>query len=622
MFIDVDSLYLLQVLPPKVKIEILSSKSAKNSLYHLLNRTCTPYGGSLLKSWLIKPLYDLSAIKNRQDLIENLLNNSSLMHTIRLNLRKICHLPSCLFSIKVGKVIWSKWNSLIDFLYCVINILNEIHQVEFMVEPDLIKKLLGIDLALLTNIHLYLLHFIDISRSNLEKNLYLQSGIDPLLDDLRNNYENLDTILENANIHIDSTLVLNNRIVTVYIPQIGFLVCYDCSNFDDVPISDQNQISTWSFLFSSDTDSYFKNSTTTTLDETYGDIYQLISDREIELISTLKDVISENDNTLIATFDLITELDCICALAVVSQNSNYIKPELVNDAHTFDVVKGRHPLVETSVEFAPNDLKLNLDENLGSILVVTGANMSGKSVYLNQAALIVIMAQIGCFVPCESARIGLVDKILTRIMSRETVDKNQSTFAIDIHQLSKCLLLATSSSLLIIDEFGKGCDSFDGPALFGSTLKYLIDFEHYPRTLVSTHFHEVFANNLKILGGREVEQKLRFCYMDVKLNAKSSLLINYLHQIRDGIGFESFGNYCAKVCGVPDGIVKRAEEISTLQSKGLNFLNHSLSENEQGNYEVVEECLTCFLNVDLDVNLNDAASVGKCLESFRKCIEI
>lgn len=570
-------------------------------------KTVTPGGGSILKSWLIRPSYDLGVIQDRQCLVGILCGNT-ILTTIRLGLRRISQFPSSLLSIKLGKLSWTKWKVVVGFLHDVGEIIQQIRELDCR-PPRLIKQLLLVDVELFAQIEHHLLHFIDSKQSDLQKKVCLQQGIDPQLDQLRNKYDELESVLELTTEQADAAFVVKNKVNMVYIPQIGFLVCY--SNDLEIFPSDLALLSSWKLLFHAESDSYYKNDLAATLDETYGDIYELIADREIELILQLKDVIIENEGILSDVFDMLTELDSVCALAVVSSNCDYAKPELIDDGNILDIVQGRHPLIETAVPFVANDVRLDVKSE--AILIVTGANLSGKSVYLNQTALIVVMAQIGCFVPCQTARIGIVDKILTRIMSRETVDKNVSTFAIDIHQLSKCLLLTTPRSLLIIDEFGKGCDSFDGPALFGATVRYLLNLKHCPKTLMSTHFHELFVDDLQLLGGVEVKQRLKFCYLNVKLDSRSTSAITYLHQVRGGIGFESLGNYCAKVCGIPNAIVERANNISHSQAKGLNFIENG----EDDDLEVAQTAVKNFVALNLEENQN----IDQCIAQFEKCIE-
>ncbi|KAK6886554.1 MutS protein-like protein 5 [Candida tropicalis] len=291
-------------------------------------------------------------------------------------------------------------------------------------------------------------------------------------------YNDLDRILQETTRSIASKFPDTDQTFnTVYIPQLGFLV----SREEDIQsvalfVSDE-----WQEVFRTSTNVYYKSEEVLFLDQEYGDIYTLINDREIEIIQEILEKVLEYEDSILEIARAAVELDCYCSLAEVAQLNNYIFPRITNDLQ-LEIIQGRHPLVEThSNLFVPND---TVFEQVEKIMVVTGANLSGKSVYLNQTGLIVIMAQIGSAIPADSATIGIVDKILTRISTRESLDKNQSTFAIDIFQLSKCISLCSGRSLVIVDEFGKGSDHTDSTALFGACLKYFesLGLQNCPRS--------------------------------------------------------------------------------------------------------------------------------------------
>lgn len=381
----------------------------------------------------------------------------------------------------------------------------------------------------------YLRHCIDFAARENSQPLKILPNVDCRLDDLRSIYDSLETILHETGIEVvlQTPHNLKNLVNTAYIPQVGFLVSLQTNKetLQELP---------WELVFCTESTAYFKNDAVRLLDEKYGDIYGLVCGREIEIRHEIQTAILNEESSLIQAFQTLTELDCQVALAIVSLNNHFVRPKLLNGLE-LKIVKGRHPLVEKCVpSFVPNNTKLNQQAEK-QIILLTGANYSGKSVYLNQVALIVILSQIGCYVPAEEVKIDLVDKILTRIKSRETSDKLHSTFAIDVNQISKCLLLGTERSLLIIDEFGKGSDMIDGSALFGSLLLYLNRLKETPRTLCSTHFHELFKCNFSLLGGKENIHKTIFHYMEV-INNKStnSNTITYLYQLNTGFSLNSF----------------------------------------------------------------------------------
>ncbi|KAG1440741.1 hypothetical protein G6F56_011793 [Rhizopus delemar] len=225
-------------------------------------------------------------------------------------------------------------------------------------------------------------------------------------------------------------------------------------------------------------------------------------DREIEIIQGLSERVLEYKVQFTELVDTLSYLDCLIALSVIALKFGYVRP-VMTDTNVLEIKKGRHPLQELCVEtFIPNDTHLEGgkgfennstvadDDRINSIQVVTGANFSGKSVYLKQVALVTFMAHIGSFVPASSATVGITDKLFTRTQTLETISKPQSAFAYDLQQLQKALSNSTCRSLVIIDEFGKGTENADGAALFCSILGYFLSMtDQCPKVLSSTHFH-------------------------------------------------------------------------------------------------------------------------------------
>lgn len=249
------------------------------------------------------------------------------------------------------------------------------------------------------------------------------------------------------------------------------------------------------------------------------------------------------------------------------------------------------PMKETSRQTAIKD-----DFEGPSMLMMTGPNYSGKSVYLKQVALIVYMAHVGCFVPADRAIVGLTDKILTRISSRETVSRFQSAFMIDLQQVAFAMTLATHRSLVIIDEFGKGTDSSDGAGLACGV------FEHFlgrgidrPKILAATHFHEIFEN-----GFLQNRPSLSYGYMEVRLNREAEDLedqVTYLYNFRYGRSNTSYGSCCAALNGVDAAIVDRANYLVDVSAKGEDLVTAcaKISKNEEHELKDAEEIARLFL---------------------------
>lgn len=324
----------------------------------------------------------------------------------------------------------------------------------------------------------------------------------------------------------------------------------------------------------------------------------------------------EHETAILAASDVLGELDSILALAIGSRKYNWIAPMMTSE-NVLRIEGGRHPLQELVVpSFIANDCHMAGGErhdgeltgsdsrarrDCPSTLILTGPNHSGKSVYLKQVALIVYLAHIGCYVPAEKATIGITDRILTRIATRESVSRNESAFAIDLRQAAFAINFASHRSLILVDEFGKGTNTVDGAGLMTALLHHFSSLgPERPKLLAATHFHEIFE-----AGCLQESTELAFAHMEVHVVFDTLVVedqVTYLFNLKAGRSVSSFGSRCAAMNGIDQAIVDRAEAIMLLLVRGedLEAACSKLSEEEEYKLQKAEVVARAFLQQDIE----------------------
>ncbi|MBR6956419.1 MAG: DNA mismatch repair protein MutS, partial [Firmicutes bacterium] len=275
-----------------------------------------------------------------------------------------------------------------------------------------------------------------------------------------------------------------------------------------------------------------------------------INDLEYRLFIEIREFIQTYVREIQETSEAISDLDVLVSFAYVSEKLDYVKP-VIDDSFEINIVKGRHPVIEQTVEnglFISNDTYINNSDQ--SMLLITGPNMAGKSTYMRQTALIVLMAQAGCFVPAESARIGVCDRIFTRIGASDNLAQGQSTFFVEMSELSYILKNAGPRSLIILDEIGRGTSTYDGLSIAWAVVEELCSEDTHIRTLFATHYHELTVLEDEIKGVKNLN-------VDV---AEEGGTVVFLHKIAEGSASRSYGIQVARLAGVPAGLLERAED--------------------------------------------------------------
>ncbi|KAG9315778.1 DNA mismatch repair protein mutS [Chiua virens] len=647
MHINADTLCSLQVFESENHATIHSDQTKEGlSLFGILNATRTALGRSLLRTWSMRPSLSLQVLKARHDAVECFLRAENLpaVAALQSQLKGIANMPRILGVLRSGKGVISDWQALVKFTYHSAMIrdgLAELHQSR---QVDVVVRLMDVlDVASFKEVGHMVNETIDWEESAEVARMCVRPHVDEELDQRKHVYRGIDSILSNVAEQLSQTFPVDyaETLNVVYFPQLGFLIT--------VPMREEWETETgikvldgWSFQFSSENHVYFKSKEMQDMDTHIGDLHPAIVDREIEIIQELLDKILRYGPAMENAANVCAELDCLLSFAEAARTFGYRRPQLVEDP-IMDIVQGRHPLQEQILDtFVANDARLVGGVGFGmcyeddsssdtgteaawnSIVLCTGANACGKSVYLKQVALIQYMAQIGSFVPAESAKLGIVDKIFTRIQTRESVSKVQSAFMIDLNQVSFALRNCTSKSLIVLDEFGKGTVTTDGAGLFCGVLNHLLKRgRDCPKVLVASHFHEVFRKGLldphkfpinfvhmKVLfasstgdaiGADEVGD------LDSPEERRASRVpgpgenIMYLYRVAPGLSLSSHAAQCAAMFGLPRRIVDRAQYVSELLAKhelGI-LLEEKVTDEERLDLQTAEEVARRFLEWDL-----------------------
>jgi DNA mismatch repair protein MutS len=535
-------------------LELISSSSEGGvPLLEILDHTVTPMGSRNLRKWLILPLKERQAINERLQVVDQFYNDHNLTEKILEHLGQITDLERLISKVAVGRINPRELQQLKRSLKAIVPIKDilersvsselkklgdQLNKCEFLLEK--IERELKEDAPML-----------------IHQGGIIKEGVHAELDELRNiAFSGKDYLLQVQKREIERTGI--NSLKISYNKVFGYYLEVSNANKDKVPadwIRKQTLVNAERYI-TEELKVYEEKIL-------HAEEKLLVIEQRLftELVRHAADFIShiQQNARIVAT------VDCLVSFAVIARTNRYHKPE-ISESKRLAIKAGRHPVIEKQLplgeSYVPNDIYL--DNETQQILVITGPNMAGKSALLRQTALIVLMAQMGCYVPAEAATIGIVDKVFTRVGASDNLSRGESTFMVEMTETASILNNLSDRSLILMDEIGRGTSTYDGVSIAWAIVEYLHNHKEYkPKTLFATHYHEL--NQL-------TEDLVRVKNFNVSVKEIGDKII-FMRTLKEGGSEHSFGIHVAQLAGMPNKVVLRANEI-------LHFLERDKHKNE------------------------------------------
>ncbi len=532
-------------------LELVSSNHEQGtSLLQVLDKTVLPMGARLLRKWVLLPLTSLVQIQERHDVVSFFVENQEFANEIEPHIRHIGDLERLMSKTAVGKINPREAMQLRRALMAIEHLKTQL----LLTNHQALRKLgegLNPCLTLRERIEK------DIAPdppTDIRKGSAMADGCNAELDDLRNVVRNSrELLLGIQQREIERTGITSLKIAFNNV--FGYYIEVTSKWKDQVPPE-------WTRKQTIANGERFITEELKILEAKILGAEEKILELEEKLFRALVEEIGQYIQPVQHNAHLVARLDCLLSFAKIAVKNHYVRPEL-DDSTLLDIREGRHPVIETQLpigeSYIPNDVYL--DNETVQIILITGPNMSGKSALLRQTALIVLLAQMGSFVPAQSARIGLVDKVFTRVGASDNISGGESTFMVEMNETALIMNNISDRSLILLDEIGRGTSTYDGISIAWSLAEYLHDNDRArPKTLFATHYHEL--NELA-----ETHERVHNFHVSTK---EVGHKVIFLRKLTPGGSNHSFGIHVARMAGMPQTIVERANEIlKTLEDKQI-----------------------------------------------------
>ena len=580
------------------------------SLLSVIDGTLTPMGARMLRRWILFPLKDIGQINNRLDVVEYFFRDTKARDMLKRQLEMIGDVERLISKVAVGRITPRE-------LVQLKNALTTIEPVKELCSSagnDVLRHF-GEQLNPCKIIRDRIAHEINPDASNVaNRGNVICSGVNAELDELREiSHSSKDYLLKLQQSESERTGIPSLKIS--YNNVFGYYIEVRNTHKDKVPpewIRKQTLVSA---------ERYVTQELKEYEEKILGAEEKIIS-IETRLFNEIMTAVADYIPAIQVDSNLIARLDCLLAFTKAAADNRYARPVL-DDSLDIEIVEGRHPVIEKQLppgeKYVSNSIRLSNEGN--QIIMITGPNMAGKSALLRQTALIVLMAQIGCFVPADSARIGIVDKIFTRVGASDNISLGESTFMVEMTEAASILNNISERSLILFDELGRGTSTYDGISIAWSIVEYLHENgKAHPKTLFATHYHEL----------NEMEKTYRrIANYNVSVKEIDGRVV-FVRKLVPGGSEHSFGIHVAKLAGMPPSIVERADEVlhqleenNRGEKKPLNIKDAPVTGGMQLSFFQLDDPVLCqvrdeILNVDID-NLTPMQALNK-LNDIKKII--
>ena len=510
------------------------------TLLNVIDKTISPMGGRLLKRWLALPLKNIDEIKNRHELVKFFIDSDAFSQTVTYQLKQISDLERLISKVATSKASPREIVLLKDSLKAILPIKSTSEKSKNKTVKELGNQLHSCD-DLISKISETLF---DDAPVNINKGNAIATGVHKELDDLRAISNSGKTYLDNMlKREIERTGITSLKISFNNV--FGYYIEVRNSHKDKVPeewIRKQTLVNAERYITEE-----LKEYETKILgaEEKIAKLEQEIFTKLLQYIIQYVQIVQENAQ-------IIAKIDCLLAFSVLAIDNNYVRP-IMDESTDLEIKNGRHPVIEKQLPidqtYIANDVVLN--RNQQQIIMITGPNMSGKSAILRQTALIVLLAQMGSYVPAQNAKIGIVDKIFTRVGASDNISMGESTFMVEMNETASILNNVSERSLILLDEIGRGTSTYDGISIAWAISEFLHEHPTKAKTLFATHYHELNEMTTTF-------ERIKNFNVSVK-ELKDNII--FLRKLVSGGSNHSFGIHVAKLAGMPNMVIHRANKI-------------------------------------------------------------